>query len=75
MCWVDTAEEFSVTAVCDKMQDYRRNWIRHLNRLPRDRGPRITRTANGQAEGTGEDHWGRCVRSEQMNKWPNCTAL
>ena len=35
------AKELEITPVLDKMLEYKRNWIQHVNRMPRDRLPRI----------------------------------
>jgi hypothetical protein len=33
-------KELNITTVLDKIQDYRRNWTQHVNRMPRNRLPR-----------------------------------
>jgi hypothetical protein len=35
------AKESEITPVLDKLLEYKRNWIQHVNRMPRDRLPRI----------------------------------
>ena len=35
------AEELELTPVLHKLLEYKRNWIQHVNRMPRDRLPRI----------------------------------
>jgi len=35
------AKELEITPVLDKLLEYKRNWIQHVNRMPRDRLPRI----------------------------------
>ena len=35
------AKELEITLVLDKLLEYKRNWIQHVNRMPRDRLPRI----------------------------------
>ena len=35
------AKELEITPVLDKLPEYKRNWIQHVNRMPRDRLPRI----------------------------------
>ena len=35
------AKELVITPVLDKLLEYKRNWIQHVNRMPRDRLPRI----------------------------------
>ena len=45
--WVDyrtnlhIAKELEITPVLDKLLEYKRYWIQHVNRMPRDRLPRI----------------------------------
>ena len=41
--WTDLhiAKELEITPVLDKLLEYKRNWIQHLNRMPRDRLPRV----------------------------------
>ena len=34
-------KELEITPVLDKLLEYKRNWIRHVNTMPRDRLPRI----------------------------------
>jgi hypothetical protein len=38
---LDIAKELEITPVLDKLLEYKRNWIQHVNRMPRDRLPRI----------------------------------
>ena len=35
------AKELEITPVIDKLLEYKRNWIQHVNRMPRDRLPSI----------------------------------
>ena len=35
------AKELEITPVLEKLLEYKRNWIKHVNRMPRDRLPRI----------------------------------
>jgi hypothetical protein len=35
------AKELKITPVLNKIQDYKRNWIRHVNRMPRNKLPRL----------------------------------
>jgi len=54
--------------------EYKRNWIQHVNRMPRNRLPRVMKRyfRNWQKElwQTFEDTSGY-VRPERVNKWPN----
>jgi len=34
------AKELKVTPILDKLLEYKRNWIRHVNRMPHNRLPR-----------------------------------
>jgi hypothetical protein len=51
----EIAEELNITPVWDKTQDYKRNWIQQVNRMPRNRLPRLTTPQ--KSKGTTEDHW------------------
>src|SRR5215475_320163 len=35
------AKELKITPVSDKLLEYKRNWIQHVNRMPRNRLPRV----------------------------------
>jgi len=35
------AKELQITAILDKLLEYKRNWIQHVNRMPRHRLPRV----------------------------------
>jgi hypothetical protein len=35
----ETAKELNITRVLDKILEYRRNWLQHINRMPRKRSP------------------------------------
>jgi hypothetical protein len=35
------AKEFKITPILDKLLEYKRNWIQHVNRMPRNRLPRV----------------------------------
>jgi hypothetical protein len=37
----EVAKELNITPVLDKIQDYKRNWIQHVNRMPRNILPRL----------------------------------
>jgi hypothetical protein len=34
-------KELKITLVLDKLLEYKRNWIQHVNRMPRNRLPRV----------------------------------
>jgi hypothetical protein len=35
------AKELQITQILDKLLEYKSNWIQHINRMPRNRLPRI----------------------------------
>jgi len=35
------AKELKITPILDKLQEYKRNWIHRVNRMPRNRLPRV----------------------------------
>jgi hypothetical protein len=53
-----------------KIQNYKRNWIQHVNRIPRNRLPRLIKNTPQKAAGTKEETSG-CMRLERVNKWSN----
>jgi hypothetical protein len=38
---VQIATELKITTILDKLLEYKRNWIEHVNRMPRNRLPRV----------------------------------
>jgi len=34
-------KELKITPILDKLLEYKKNWIQHVNRLPRNRLPRV----------------------------------
>jgi hypothetical protein len=40
----EVAKELNITPVLDKIQDYKRNWIQHANRMPRNGLARIMKS-------------------------------
>ena len=63
-----------ITPVLDKLLEYERNWIQHINRMPRNQTTWDNETvfSNWQKESwqTSEET-SRYVRPERVNKWPN----
>jgi len=50
LCWKVTisyktnaqiAKELKITPILDKLLEYKRNWIQHINRMPRNRLPKV----------------------------------
>jgi hypothetical protein len=45
--WIDwktntqIAKELKITPILDKLLEYKRNWIQHVNRMPRNTSPRV----------------------------------
>ena len=35
------AKELKITPILDKLLEYKRDWIQHVNRMPRNRLPRV----------------------------------
>jgi hypothetical protein len=52
----DIAKVLNITPVLDKIQDYKRKWLQHVNPISRNRLPRLIKTTPQKAEGTKEDH-------------------
>jgi hypothetical protein len=48
----DIAKELNITPVLDKIQRYKRSWIQHVNRMPRNGLPRILKNYTPKGRGT-----------------------
>ena len=63
-----------ITPILDKLLEYKRNWIQHENRMPRNRLPRVMKHYSQLAEGImaelGRDFWipgtGTCQQMAQL---------
>jgi hypothetical protein len=38
---IQIAKKLKITPVLDKLLEYKRNWIQHVNRMPRNKLPRV----------------------------------
>jgi len=45
------AKELTITPILDKLVEYKRSWIQHVNRMPRNRLPRVMKHTVRLAEG------------------------
>jgi hypothetical protein len=52
------AKESKITPVLDKLLEYKRNWIQHVNRMPRNRLPRVIKFYSS----TGRRNHGRTLK-------------
>ena len=53
------AKELKITPILDKLLEYKRNWIQHVNRMPRNRLPRVM---NHSYSITGRRNHGRPLK-------------
>ena len=66
-------KELKITRILDKLLEYKRDWIQHVNRMPCNRLPRVMKHYSP----TGRRNHGRplerllVTRPELVNKWPN----
>jgi hypothetical protein len=83
----EIAIELNITPVLDKVKDYKRNWIQHVNRMPRNRLRRLIKIYTSKGRGNqgrplsshkskhrapfGDKDRGGRVRPERVNKWSN----
>jgi len=69
----EIAKELNITPVLDKIQEYRRNWLQHINRMPCNRLWRILKNHRLRQKKPKENikETAECVRLEWANKWPN----
>ena len=70
------AKELEITPVLDKLLEYKRYWIQHVNRMPRDRLPRIMkhysptgRRNRGRPLKRLLDTWDRNVSTSGLTPW------
>jgi hypothetical protein len=66
----EIAKELNITPVLNKIQDYNRNWIQHVNRMPRNRLPRLIRSCTQKGtrnQGKIIEETPGCVRPERVN--------
>jgi len=51
-------KELKITPIFDKLLEYKRNWIQHVNRMPRNRLPRVLKHHSP----TGRRNYGRPLK-------------
>jgi len=39
--WIQIAKDLKITPILEKLLEYKRSWIQHVNRMPRNRLPRV----------------------------------
>jgi len=59
------AKELEITPVLDKLLEYKRNWIQHINRMPRNRLPGVMK----QYSQTGRRNHGRPPLKRLLDTW------
>jgi hypothetical protein len=52
------AKKLKITSIFEKLLKYKRNWIQHVNRMPRNRLPRVMKHYSP----TGRRHHGRRLK-------------
>jgi hypothetical protein len=66
-----TKELKKKTPILYKLLEYKSSWIQHVNRMPRNRLPRVMKHYSPTDRRNHGRHFGY-VRPERVNKWPNC---
>jgi hypothetical protein len=51
-------KELKITQILGKLLEYKRNWIKHVNRMPRNRLPRVMK----RYFSTGRSNYGRLLK-------------
>jgi hypothetical protein len=46
----EIARELNINPLLDRIQDYRRKWLQHINKMPRNRLPRIIKNCRPKAK-------------------------
>jgi len=49
-------KELKITAILGKLMEYKRNWIEHVNRMPRNRLPRVMKHYSPTGRGNHGRH-------------------
>jgi len=62
------SKELKITPILDKLQEYKRNWIHHVNRMPCNRLPRVMK----QYSPTGRRNHGRPLKKDL---WMRATGM
>jgi hypothetical protein len=57
---VQIAKELKITQILDKLLEYKKNWIQHVNRMPRNRLPRVMKRYSP----TGRYNHGRLLKRD-----------
>ena len=67
------AKELKITPILDKLLEYKSNWIQHVNRMPRNRLPRVMKrySPTGRRNKKTFEETSGYARPERVNKWPN----
>jgi hypothetical protein len=55
---IQIAKELKITPIVDKLLEFKRNWIQHVNRMPRNKLPRIMKHYSP----TGRRNYGRPMK-------------
>ena len=75
--WIDhktntqIVKELKITRILDKLQEYKRNWVHHVNRMPRNRLPRVMK----QYSPTGRRNHGRPLKRLWMRETETCQQV
>jgi hypothetical protein len=56
-----TTKELKITHIQDKLLEYKRNWVQHINRMPRNRLPRVMKLCFP----TGRRNYGRPLKKRE----------
>ena len=71
---IQIAMELKITPILDKLLEYKRKWMQQVNRIPRNRLPRVMKHYSP----TGRRNHGRPLKRlldtfipERVNNWPN----
>jgi len=52
----EIAKQLNITPVLDRIQEYRRNWLQHANRMPLTFTENIKKTTDQQVQETRRDY-------------------
>jgi hypothetical protein len=68
---IQIAKELNITPVLENIQDYKRKWLQHVNQMPCNGLPRLTKKYTPKGKRKTTEETSGCVRPGQVSKWPN----
>ena len=62
-------KELNITPILEELLEYKRNWIQHVNRMPRNRLPRVMKHYSPTGRRNHGKHFKRLLDTWDWNGW------